>query len=91
VLAFPLWLLSFSWVPFALTGREVGAVWYIILMGEAGALVAALAAIMLGFVARRRAHAGTTHRQRASEALVIGVIALVMIVGLNILGALVFA
>ncbi len=90
VLAFPLWLLSFSWVPFALTGREVGSVWYIILVAEVSALVAVLAAIVLGFIARRRAVAGTTLRKRASRGLVIGAIALVVIVGLNIGGAVIF-
>jgi hypothetical protein len=90
VLAFPLWLLSFSWVPFALTGRVMGSAWYIVLVGEVGALLAALLAIGLGSIARRRASAGTAYHRRASQGLTIGVIALVLIVGLNIVG-LVFA
>lgn len=90
LLVFPLWLLSFSWVPFALAGRKVGSVWYIILAGEVSALLAALLAIGLGVVARRRAPAGSTAHQRASRGFVIGTIALVLIVGLNALG-LIFA
>ncbi len=86
VLVFPLWLLSFSWVPFALTGREVGSVWYIILAGEVCALLAAVLAIGLGVVARRRASAGSAGHRRASRGLVNGAIALVLIVGLNALG-----
>ena len=44
VLAFPLWLLSFSWVPFAVAGRPLGSVRYVIVAAEAGALLAALLA-----------------------------------------------
>ncbi len=41
----PLRLLTFSWVPFALTGREVESVWYIVLAVEVCALLAAVLAI----------------------------------------------
>jgi len=90
VLAIPLWLLSFSWVPFVLTGREVGSIWYIILVGEVSAVLAALFAIGFGLIARRRAHTGTAPHARASRGLTIGAIALALIVGLNILGVTVF-
>lgn len=86
VLVLPLWLFSFSWVPFALTGREVGSVWYIILAGEVSALLAAVLAIGLGVVARRHASAGSAVHRRASRGLIIGTTALVLIVGLNALG-----
>lgn len=86
VLAVPLWLLSFSWVPFALAGHEVGSVRYVILAGEVGALAAALLAIGLGVVARKRAPAGTPYYRRASRGLIVGTIALALIVGLNALG-----
>ncbi len=88
LLAFPCWLLSFAWMPFAFTGREVGSARYLILAGEAGALLAALLAIGLGVVARGRAPAGTAHRRRAARGLTAGVIALIVVVGLNILGAI---
>ncbi len=87
LLALPLWLLSFSWIPFAVAGREIGSVWYIIFVGEAGALLAALLAIGSGFVARRRARPRTAQHRRASRGLVTGVTALVLVVGLNVLGA----
>ncbi len=87
LLAFPCWLLSFSWMPFAFTGRAVGSVRYLILAGEAGALLAAFLALGLGIVARRRARVGVAHRRRASRGLALGAIVLVLVVGLNILGA----
>ena len=90
LLAFPCWLLSFSWMPFAFTGREVGSARYLILAGEGGALLAALLAIGLGAVARGRAPAGTAHRRRAGQGLAAGVIALILVIGLNVLG-MVFA
>ncbi len=89
LLAFPCWLLSFSWMPFAFTGREAGSVRYLILAGEAGALLAALLAISFGVVSRGRAPAGTAHRRRAARGLAAGVIALLLVAGLNILGAIV--
>lgn len=88
LLAFPCWLLSFSWMPFAFTGRDVGSVRYLILAGEAGALLAALLAIGFGVIARGRAPGGTAHRRRAARGLAAGVIALLLVVGLNILGTI---
>ncbi len=86
VLAFPLWLLSFSWVPFAVAGRPVGSVRYVIVAVEAGALLAALLGTGLGIIARRRSRAGTSARRRATRALVIGVVVVVFLVGFNGLG-----
>ncbi len=91
ILAIPLWILSFSWVPFVLIGREVGSIWYIILIGEVSAVLAALLAIALGFIARKHTHTGTAHHKRASLGLTIGSIALALILGLNILGITIFA
>ncbi len=88
LLALPLWLLSFVWVPFAITGREVGAVRYVILAAEVGALLAALLAIGLGLAARIHVRAGSRDYKLASRALVIGALSLVVILGLNILGAI---
>ncbi len=87
VLGFPLWLLSFSWVPFALMGRSIGPVFYIILASEAGALLAALFGVGLGLSARRHAPIGTRDYKLASRGVVMGVVVLVLVVGLNILGA----
>jgi len=84
VIAFPLWLLSFAWVPFAVAGREVGPFRYVILLGEAGALLAAISAIGLGLAARRGANAGTAQHRRASWGLVAGAVALLLVVGPNV-------
>lgn len=83
VLALPLWLLSFVWVPFVLAGRDVGSVWYLILASEVSALVMALAAVGLGIVARQSVHPGTPDHRRATRGLVIGAVALTLLVGLN--------
>ena len=86
VLGCPLWLLSFSWVPFALIGRSIGAVWYIIFASEVGALLAALGGVGCGLLACRHAHIGTTDHQLGSRGLVVGSIVLVLVIGFNIVG-----
>ncbi len=83
MLALPLWLLSFSWIPFVLAGREVGGVRYLILVSEAGALVAALAAVGLGALERKATRPGTMDYRRATRGLVLGTVALALLVGLN--------
>ncbi len=89
VLGFPLWLLSFSWVPFALAGYSIGPVRYIILAGEVGAILTGLVGVGLGILARRRSHVGTADHQRASRGLVLGAVVLVFVVGFNIVGLVV--
>ncbi len=86
VLALPLWLLSFAWVPFVLAGREIGSVWYLIVASEVSALVMALAAVGLGLVERRSVRPGTTDHRRATRGLVLGGIALLLLVGLGAVG-----
>ncbi len=85
VLAFSLWVLSFSWVPFAMAGRPVGSFRYVIVAAEVGALLVALLSTGLGLVARSRSGAGGAGRQ-ATRALVMGVAVLVFLVGFNVLG-----
>ncbi len=86
VLALPLWLLSFSWVPFAMMGRPVGPFRYVIVAAEVGALLAASLGTGLGVIARRRARVGTAGRRRATGALMLGIAAVVFLVGFNVLG-----
>lgn len=87
ILGFPLWLLSYSWVPFALTGHTAGElVSSIVKISEVGGLLVGLVSVGSGFIARRRAPAGSRQRRWASLGLVLGPVVLVLIVGLNLLG-----
>ncbi|MDP9379718.1 MAG: hypothetical protein M3Q29_06130, partial [Chloroflexota bacterium] len=74
------------WVPFAMMGRPVGPFRYVIVTAEVGALLAALLGTGLGVIARRRSRAGTAGRRRATRALVLGIVAVVFLVGFNVLG-----
>lgn len=58
VLAFPFWVLSYSWVPFTLLGKESYAVMYFV-TGEAGWLLASLGAIGCGLNGRKHTLAKT--------------------------------
>lgn len=89
VLGFPLWLLSYSWVPFALTGHEAGVlVSSIVKVSEMSGLLVGLVSVGSGFIARRRAPAGSPERRWASWGLALGAVVLVLIVGFNLLGLL---
>ena len=87
VLGFSLWLLSYCWVPFALTGHEAGKlVGYVVMVSEVGGLLVGLVSVGSGFLARRRAPTGSPERRWASLGFVMGAVVLVLIVGLNLLG-----
>jgi hypothetical protein len=88
MVGFPLWLLSYSWVPFATAGREMGSLSYLPLVGEVGALLAGIATVGLGRIARQHSQTGTTEHRLASRGLAIGVLLLVLIVVPNIVGGL---
>ena len=89
-----LWLLSYLWIPFALLGIEVGSVAvesalaYIIVASEAGGLLAGLGGIVFGVIVRGRLQSGTKAHRLASRGLAMGMVALVLIVGLNFLGTM---
>jgi hypothetical protein len=91
VLAFPLWVLSYAWVPFALIGREPDAIMYVVMTGEAGGLLASLGAVGCGLIGRMRTQSGTRAHRLASQGLAMGTIVLVLLVVLNIVGIIVFA
>ena len=69
VLALLLWAISWSWL--------VGVGIVIVRVGEIGAVVAAVAAVLVG---------ATTSRRKHNAGLWCGVVALVLVFGLNILG-----
>ena len=89
ILAFPFWVLSYSWVPLTFLGRESYAVMYVVVIGEAGGLLASLGAIGCGLIGRKHTHSGTRAHRLASQGLVMGVVVLVLLIGLNALGAIV--
>ena len=91
IAGFPLWLLSYSWVPFATAGREMGSLRYLPLVGEAGALLAGIASIGLSSRARKLSQTGSSEHGLASRGLAIGVLLLVLIVVPNMVGALLLA
>jgi hypothetical protein len=87
ILGFSLWLLSYSWVPFALTGHQAGElVGYVVKVSEVGGLLVGLVSVGSGFLARRRSQAGSPERRWASRGLAMGAVVLVLIVGFNLLG-----
>ncbi len=88
LVGFPLCLLSYSWVPFATAGREMGSWGYLPLIGEAGALLAGIAGIGLSSVARKRSPKQSAEHRLAARGLAIGVVLLVLIVVPNIVGVL---
>ena len=85
IVGFPLVLLSYSWVPFASAGRAMGAFTYVPLVGELGALLAAVASIGLGYSARRHTTSGTVERGLAARALVLGIVLMLLVVVPNLI------
>jgi hypothetical protein len=87
VLGFLLWLLSYAWIPFALVGKEPEAIVYVVVAGELGGFLASLCSICCGILGRKRLQPGTSAHRLASQGLAMGAVVLVLLVGLNILGA----
>jgi hypothetical protein len=87
VLGFLLWLLSYAWIPFALVGKEPEAIVYVVVAGELGGFLASLCSICCGILGRKRLQPGISAHRLASQGLAMGAVVLVLLVGLNILGA----
>ena len=86
IFGFPLWALSYGWVPFALIGRESGPiVTYIVVFGEAGGFLMGLLSVGSGLLARRHWQE-PRERKLVSRGLTMGATVLGLIVGLNLLG-----
>lgn len=88
---FPLCLLSYSWFPFAIAGREMGSLTYLPLTGEVGALLAGITSIGLSSIVRKVSQKQSAEHRLASRGLAMGVLLLVVIVVPNIVGALLLA
>lgn len=74
-----LWLLSYSWIPFAASGRDSGPRMSLPLLSEAAALVVATVGLGFGLSSRRRTRSGTPEYRLglcglALNALVIGLV-----------------
>ncbi len=89
VLGFLLWLLSYAWVPFALMGKESDVIVYVVVAGELGGLLASLCSIGCGVLGRKLLQPGNRAHRLAWQGFVMGVVVLVLLVGLNILDAII--
>ncbi len=92
VLGFPLWLLSYAWIPLGLMGQEAAFLpWhrlrYVIIGGELGALGAGILSIIFGIAARRRFRSGTGQHRLASRGVAMGVVVLLLVIVPNIVGS----
>lgn len=84
LLAIPLWALSYVWLPFRHLDLEPAWVWPAVIVGEIGAVVASIVALVVGIRARRRA-SGAIARRRAGLGAILGTVVLALVVGLNVL------
>jgi hypothetical protein len=88
ILSFPLWLLSYAWVPFRLAGADSEGVWAFVVGSEIGAMVFGLASIVAGIVAMRAAPKGSPAWRRARQGVILGVLAWVFLITFNVIGLL---
>ena len=84
LLAIPLWALSYVWPPFRHVVPEPAWVWPAVVVGKVGAVVAALAALILALRSLRQG-VPPPARTRALLGAVVGGVVLLLVVGLNIL------
>jgi hypothetical protein len=91
LIGLPLWLLSYIWIPFRLTGRETEAVWSFIVVSEIGAMIAGLSSIILGLIAFRYAERGGEDFRKASRAVKLGAATWVCLVVFNLVGIIFFS
>jgi hypothetical protein len=84
VVGLPLWLLSYTWLPFAWAGRDGWFVWSAVVVGEIGALAAGALGVGLGITARMRFRSGTPDHRRATRGLLLGAIVLGLVLVPNI-------
>lgn len=84
LLSVPLALLSYVWVPFEVAEiQEPNYLFPLIALGEGGALVAGIAALVTGVRARRKTSGA--ERRLASKGLVLGAAVVTLVIGLNVL------
>jgi hypothetical protein len=91
VTGFPLWLLSYVWIGFRLTGRETDALWKFIAVSEIGAMIAGLLSIALGVISRRFVEPDGADFRTATRAIMLGATVWVFIVVFNLIGIFFFS
>jgi hypothetical protein len=80
-----LWPVSYAWVAVRLAGApEAGWPAVASVVGEVGAVAASAFGGLTGMLARSRAMAGSVEHRRATWAVLIGGLVIVLVVGLNI-------
>ena len=90
LIGIPLWLLSYVWIPFRLTGRESESVWDFTVAVEIGAMAAGLFSIVAGVIARRYAERNSADYRRALRSIMLGAALLFCIVFFNLAGIIFF-
>jgi len=87
----PLWLLSYSWLPFALAGRDGQFVLHAVVVGEVGAFAAGALGVGLGFTARKRSAPGSREHRLASRSVTVASVVRTLVLIPNVLGRLLHA
>jgi hypothetical protein len=85
-----LWLLSYVWIPFSLTGHETNVVWGLVVVGEVGAMVTGLGGIVAGLIARRVSEHNSVESKRGRRGAILGAVTCGCVVVLNLIGVLFF-
>jgi hypothetical protein len=84
-----LWLLSYVWILFRLTGRETEAVWSFVVAVEIGAMIAGLSSILLGAISRwRYAERNSADFRNATRGIMLGATVWFCLVVFNLVGIL---
>jgi hypothetical protein len=82
----PLWVISYAWLPAALTGHGPPAWNYLVIIGEVGALLTGTFALIVGLILRGRFEAGSSNCRSASLARMLGALLLFLVVIPNLIG-----
>jgi len=91
IVGFPLWLLSYVWIPFRIAGRETETVWNIVVASEIGAMAAGLISIALGLIARQYIKKDNADFRRATWSIKLSASLWICIVLFNLLGIFFFS
>jgi hypothetical protein len=88
VAGFALWVLSYSWVLFSLAAREPRSWQLVVILAEAGAILASVLCISFSVAGLRRSTLLSPQSRIARRGLILGVALLILILVPNLVGAL---